>query len=451
MKTLYASNKNLARDKKATYLSADATLGTETLTAQSITGFAINQILLIGEFGDETAEIIKTHAATAPTGSTITLASNLAFNHPQDTKVYILDYDQVEISHAATEAGAKSVLATENIQADQKHTQYNDSTASSGYYFLRFKNSIETTYSEYSDPVPFADFADNSVFAIKKAALESIGEKTDEVITDDWLNRVLWKLRREYHNAAGKRPFRRRYNYDLGNITTGIYRIAVPSDLENPSTGENVYGVRIGNNANLAWMDKKEFDREWQDVAHSTLASDYAIVDGTITITDSRDFDESGSITIADDVIEYSANAESTGILTISTAGNEAHTAGVDVWQNASFGLPTKYAIFPDATGVNYIYFDKPISSDYADQNIFIDYYRTLVEYNSDADILDEPKFDFYINGLAFEIKKRRDKGKIDISTDSDFMLYRDGLKQVLATEYNGQSVYFTPAIDHLP
>ena len=100
---------------------------------------------------------------------------------------------------------------------------------------------------------------------------------------------------------------------------------------------------------------------------------------------------------------------------------------------------------------MNYIYFDKPISSDYADQNIFIDYYRTLVEYNSDADILDEPKFDFYINGLAFEIKKRRDKGKIDISTDSDFMLYRDGLKQVLATEYNGQSVYFTPAIDHLP
>ena len=451
MKTIYTSNKNLARDKKATYLSSDATAAGTTLTVQSIVGFAVDQILLIGEFGDETSEIIQTHATTAPTGSTITLASGLVFNHPQDTKVYLLNYDQVVISHADTESGAKSVLATIDIQADQKQTQYNDTTETAGYYFVRFKNSIDTTYSDYSDPIPYGDFDDNTVYAIKKAALDSIGEKTDDIITGDWLNKVLWKLRRQYHNAAGKRPFRRRYNYDLGNVTTGMYRIAVPTDLENPNTGENLFSVWIGNNAAMEWMDKKEYDREWRNVARTTLSVNYAITDATIALTDSRDFDDSGSIVIADDTIEYSANNRSTGILTIETAGDEAHSAGVDVWQNASFGLPTKYTVFPDASGVNYIYFNCPVDEDYADQNIFIDYYRTLVEYDSDADKLDEPKYDFYINGLAFEIKKRRNKGKVDLANDSDFILYRDGLKEVLSTEYNGQSVSMKPEIDHLP
>jgi hypothetical protein len=60
-----------------TFLTAEATAGVSTLTVGNIKNFAINQILLIGELGDENSEIIKTHTATAPTGSTITLLSAL--------------------------------------------------------------------------------------------------------------------------------------------------------------------------------------------------------------------------------------------------------------------------------------------------------------------------------------------------------------------------------------
>jgi len=78
------------------------------LTVKDIGGFAINQILLIGELGAENSELIKTHAATAPTGSTVTLAANLVYAHPIDTPITVLIYDQFEISHSVTETGTKT-------------------------------------------------------------------------------------------------------------------------------------------------------------------------------------------------------------------------------------------------------------------------------------------------------------------------------------------------------
>ena len=69
------NNTNLTLQSIQTVLTADMASGSATLTVKNITGFAINQILVIGNFGNEGAEVIKTHASTAPTGSTITLRS----------------------------------------------------------------------------------------------------------------------------------------------------------------------------------------------------------------------------------------------------------------------------------------------------------------------------------------------------------------------------------------
>jgi len=459
-KTLYLDNTILTKDKKFTYLSADATSGGSTLTVQSIVGFGVNQILCIGEIGEEQSEVIKTHATTAPSGTTITLASNLVFNHSQDTKVYLVDYDQAEFSNATTTTGTKTVIGSAiTLQVDGKETQLTDSTNTTGYGFVRFQNTVPVpdTYSAYSDPVPYTGYADNTVFMIKKRALESCNEKIDgERITHEWLNETLWELRREYHNSPGKRPFRRIYNADLGNVTTGMYKIAVPADLEAPYSAKNVYGIRIGTGDNLTYYDKKDWDEDYQDIAHTTLASDYAIVDATITLTDSRDFDESGSIEIEGDDIEYSANNESTGVLTISTAGSSAHTKGKDVWQNASLGTPAYFTVFTDADGSNYIFFDCPIHSDYLDQNIWGDYYKTVTAYDSDADTLDELEYDMFVPGLTWRIKKKKNEGIVQVSPnfstiDNDYLLWATKKANALANEYLGAEVKFVPDISHLP
>ena len=446
MKTIYIDNTILTKDKKDTYLSADVSSGASTITVQSITGFAIDQILLISEIEQEKTEIIKTHASTSPTGTTITLASNLIFDHPQDTKVYIIDWDQVEISWASTTTGTKSVLDTIDIQVDQKETLYDETTKSSGYYFTRFKNTIDTIYSSYSDAVPYAGYADNTVFMIKKRALDSIDETIGELITHEFLNEALWQGRREYHDAIGKRPFRRIFNKDIGNVTTGMFKIAAPSDLEDSSSGRNLYGIRIGTEMNMSKYDKKEWDQDFRGIPRTTLASDYAVVDAAITLTDSRDFDESGTIDIDGDTIEYSANNESTGELTVSTAGDSAHSEDDTVLQNANYGLPTKFVVFTSADGSNYIFFNYCVHSDYVDQNVYGDYYKTVTAYDSDADVLDEPEFDMFVPYLAYRIKKKKEP-KLRIDKDSDYLLWITRKSSALKNEYLGTEIKFVPDV----
>ncbi len=449
MKTIYAENQGLTRGQKFTYLSSDAASAASTLNVQSIVGFTINQILCIGEVGQEKTEIIKTHAATAPTGTTITLASALTFDHPQDTKVYLVNWDQAEFSHTVTSDGTKTVMNTIALQPDQDQTQYDDTTYSSGYYFYRLKNSILSVYSAYSDPLPYGDYADNTVMAIKQRALESINENIGNLITHSFLDQCLWQARREYHNSPGKRPFRRAYNSDLGNVTTGMFRISVPADLQDQETAKNIFGIRIGTEDNMRYYTKKDWDWDYQGVGHTTVKTAITAGDTSIVLTDTRDFDESGSVVIGAQTITYTANAESTGILTgVPATGTGAVTSNistdVDVWQNVDFGNPLYFTVWG-----GYIYFERPISSDYVDQNIWGDYYKTVVEKDSDADELDEPEYDMYVPYLVWRIKKKKDPS-LSAVNDSDYLEWVQKKVNALQNEYIGEEVKFVPDIDHL-
>jgi len=448
MRNLYIGNQTLTVDKKDTFLTTDVSSGGSTLTVKSIVGFAINKIICIGEIGEENSEIVKTHTSTSPSGTTITLLSALTFSHNRGTKVYIIDYDQIEISWSATATGTKTVLETISIQSDQNETIYSDTSQTTGYYFSRFKDSINTRYSDYSDSVPYTGYVDNTVYMIKKRALDSVNEKIEGIITHEFLNEALWQARREYHNAPGKRPFRMKYNVDLGNVVAGQYNIAVPSDLENPSTSEHLFGIRIGTEENMSYMTKKEFDNEYQGVAHGVLLNIYATASGYVSITNSGDFEDSGSIQVENDTIEYSVN-DLAGSLTVDTAGTAAHDAGLDVWQNVSLGNPQKFTIFPDSDRTNKIYFDVPISNDYVNENIWADYYSTVVAYDSDADQLDEPEYDFYVNYLAYRIKKRKNPD-LKADTDSDYIEWQIGKANALETEKLGQEISFIPDVSHL-
>ena len=155
-----------------TFITSQAASGGSTLSVKNIANFAINQVLLIGDLGGNNSELIKTHASTAPTGTTITLASNLIFTHSVYTKATVIAYDQVEFSHADTQTGIKSVLNTKNIDVSNLETIYEDSSETAGFYFYRFKNTIGTTYSSYSDPIPYDGFESNTVSAIIKYALK---------------------------------------------------------------------------------------------------------------------------------------------------------------------------------------------------------------------------------------------------------------------------------------
>ena len=79
----------LVRDSVGTFgsttLTAAEAAGGNTLTVAGITNFAIGDIIRVGE-GEE-MELIQVHASTAPTGTTITLATNLVYAHANGAAV----------------------------------------------------------------------------------------------------------------------------------------------------------------------------------------------------------------------------------------------------------------------------------------------------------------------------------------------------------------------------
>lgn len=461
MKTIYVNNTDLTRNKRSSYLTEDVVSGGTTFRVQSILGFeslttSSGQIVILGEIGNERSEILRTSNSTPPgaTYKEITLRDPLNFDHPQDTKVTITDFNRASFEWSATVSGTKSTLTAypSNIQADQLETLYVDSAQSSGFYFTRFNESIGNTYSDYSDPVAFGGYDDNSVASIKKRALDELNEEVDgNVITNEYLNQCLWVARREYHNSLGKRPFRQVFNKVIGTALTGSYRLEVPTDMEDPYGPQNLYGVRVGANSNMNWQDKKEWDNNYISKPHSTLDVPYVVNTSTsIWLANGRDFSASATINVEGSVIGLSRITGSQNSFRIITHGSWSASAGSDVWENTSFGLPDRFTVWADPQGSAYIYFNRPIDTAYVNQNIYGDYYRTLVPYNSDADILDEPVFDMFVDYLKYKIKERRSRGQIAQDkkgqiVDIDFLTWQQKKQGALSSEYISNKIRLVP------
>ncbi len=470
-KTLLTNNTDLTRDKRFSLLTEDVVSTSTTIRVQSILGFeslstSSGQIVCIGDIGSERSELLRTSNSTAPSQSykEITLRDAMVFDHPQDTKVTIVDWNRVEAQWASSVTGSKSTLFAYpvQIQPDLKETLLVDTSQTSGFYFIRFNETVGNSNSDWSDAIPFGGWDDNSVFSIKMRAVRGMGEEIDgNIITHEFLNESLWEARREYHQMPGKRPFRRKFNYVLGTALTGSYRIEMPTDVEAPATAENIYGVRIGTNSNLTYYDKKAFDFDYLSRPHSTLELPYTRGTSTsIWLANGRDFSQSGSISVEGTTIGYTKVSGSNNSLTVTSHGSWSASGGSDAWQNASYGLPYKFTVFQDPGGSAYIYFNMPIDTAYVGQNIYGDYYRTLLGYDSDGDILDEPTYDFYVDFLKFKIKERKSLGNIPVIrtrtgqvliADADYQSYKERMNRALSQELLETDIRVAPDMSHLP
>jgi len=462
MKTLYTDLTDLTQNKRFTFTTEDVVANGTTLAVQSIIGFeslstSSGQVLCIGQIGNERTEIRRTSNATGESPSAaykwVYLRDSLQFDHPQDTKVTIVDWDRVETQWAATVNGTKATVSAYpfNITPDVPEMLYVDTSATAGFFFTRFNRTIDSQTSDWSDATPYAGYDDNMVFSIKKRAVEALGEEIDgKVVTHEFLNEALWEARREYHNAPGKRPFRRKFNTIIGTAVTGSYRIDLPTDANRPHTAENIYGVRIGPNANMEYYDKKEWDFDYIGKPHSTLTAAYVRGARDLYVASARDFDGSGAVVVENSSISYSEKSNAGGTLRISADGAHDCSAGSDVWQNISYGLPAKFTVFADPGGSAYIYFNRPIETAYLGQNIYADYYRSLVGYNSDADTLDEPEYDFYVNYLMARIKHRRERGTIDLTNDPDYKIWLFKKQSALNNEHLSTDIRIFPNTEHL-
>lgn len=176
-----------------TWLTADYTSGT-SLSVKSSNGYADNDLILVGQPGQELSEI--TDLTATPPSTILLTATALDYAHGKDTPVFKVLYDQAEI-YRSTDAGQNySLLTTISLSYDKLITVYDYVSGSSTDYFkIRLKNSITANVSDYSDPQLGTGWPRKSVGRMIRNVRRGLKDLEDRKYKD-------WEIMEELKNAA---------------------------------------------------------------------------------------------------------------------------------------------------------------------------------------------------------------------------------------------------------
>jgi len=447
-------------------LDADAASGAGTITVKSIIGAADKKILLFRQPGSELAEIGSINGS--PSGNTITLLSNLTESHPAGTTVYIISFNQVRFYHSATEVDANvsdltltALAAAQDIDPTQIVNFYNDAVQTSGYYYFRFSDSVNTVNDRYSDAIPWGakegKFARNQVGYLLDYVSKKLDHNWDERFSRDT---ALDEINECLSYIQGKLKRWSRYlvsNYSLGQTARGSFEFTLPSDIYDATSNRSILQIRIGGMIDpLTWLDEKEFDQVISGVKMSPLRTQAVATDVTLDVDNSYDFDDDGTLHIYTagtlDEITYTGATRSatagqfTGVpATGDGAIGATHAVDTLVWQDEVESMPKYWTI---KNGKVYIY---PLPDEtWENKNVEIDCTREATQVDSESDTIDTNRYDMCKHWLLWQGKTYwKNNGKVDVK-DDDFLIFNDILKSAIRTTTSGQKFKMTPKINQI-
>ena len=441
------------------YLSEAGTAGDAQVFLQDYTAFADNQILLLEDLGAESAEIVTVNGTPTVNGGAI-LDSVLVRSHPVGSKVYIIDYNQIELTHATTATGSKTVLTLNSgivsIQPDINIQVYNEAEFTTGYYFARYKNSISGLFSGYTDALVYGGWDRNTVGYMIDRALRDVGETLSEKVTRfdcyEWLNTCLktdqGKLKRwpEYYA----------YNAVLGQIQRGDNTTTMPTDAYDTETNKSIIALRIGDNKKLTYLSPVDFDNQMGEVKYTQVTTQATAGQTTLEIDNSYDFADSGTVNVYVSGTKYAitytgvTRSATAGILTgvpASGTGSISVTIAVDtwVWQDETEGIPVWFTVR------NGIIEHWPLADGSEDNaNLYGDYSKVATMVDSDGDTIDSQRYDRFQAYLTFRIKmKARNNGILDFD-DGYYTLYKEGLNDSIRTLAQNNMFRIRPSINRI-
>lgn len=364
-----------------TFMTVDQTAVGTSLTSDSIVGIGDGDYLLLGEFGQDTAEIVR--VSGAPSSSTITLTGNTTFVHLRNTPIYRIDRNQVEFSRATTLTGSKSILATVSILASSVYTVYEDQTNTTGYGFGRAKNSADTTYTNYSESYPYAGYSGQTMKSIFDSCLRDLGLLDSDgtpvfrgAVTRQSALCQVADCQDELALIRHRWSYLTAFNTVIGTISTGQDSYDLPSNIAFEEGNPAIIALRVASKPDLTFIDKLMLNRRRQSAVKTTLSVAIALVDVTVTLTSTADMDDSGSIIVIYDdgsdydTIDYTSNDRTTGVLSGVTGIDVTHTAGAVVWQNRTPSLPNAWAAYNDT-----VVLDPPPYAEVNGRNLYGDIY----------------------------------------------------------------------------
>ena len=420
------NNTTLTTDNIRTFLTSDTAAGVTSLTVKNLTGFATNQVLVLGPWGNEGTEIV--YVSSVSGSSTINLTATTLYPHSASSPIIVIDFDQVEFSWSVTTTGSKTVLSTVNITVDvPDFTRYNDTTQTTGYYFIRFKNSVTSAFSLYSDPIPVTGYTPLTARYIIDAALNAINQKTSAVLTDTFAYTEINNCQMEVLRELKRWSWMQVFDYILGQITTGQWRIAVPTDMDDQNTDKSIYNLRLGRETQLTWIDKEKWNEFIDGVAYSTLTSAINVGSTSIVLTNSSDFPSTGTVTIGANSYSYTANNTGTNTLTIS-ASTTTNNIGDFAFYGAQVGLPRYFTVFG-----GYFYFYPILSSTFNGRNMYADYYKALTQITTDSTtiVLPDPlAVQYYLEWKFLKKLNNGEDNNASLAAMNNYIQRREKLKQ---------------------
>lgn len=447
---IIVNSKELEISRYKSSLKTDYAAGVSAVTVYSISQFAVNQILLIGEFGTKGSEFIKTHGSTAPTGFTVTLASATTKPHSKDAPVSIWSFDQIEFSYSATLAGSKSVLGSlTSLDPEQDEMIYEDTTHTTGYYFTRYKNSITGIFSDYSDGVPYTGLPTNTVGYAIDAAMNELGQEFTDKLTFGMLIGFAKQMLRLVRGKLKAWSKYEEYDYNVGAVSMGVRRYAMPATVYDQNSNRSILNLRIGNATPLTYMDRSEYLQATNEASYTDVATEPTIGATSLVLTDTSDLEDSGSVDVyvsgTKYTVEYTTNTRSTNTLSgIAASGTGSITyafpVASPVWQGVEEGTVTYYSVWD-----GYIYPWPMITSDFEGKNMTMDFYTDIEDIDSQMDVILGTKFDMLIPYLKFKIRAvTENNGKEDLK-DPSYQEFRELLTDAMKNDFSAEVDSFRP------
>ena len=191
---------DLSDKTSPTYLANDEVAGTTTVRVKNTTGFTTNWAVQIGKTGEDRTEVV---IGTVTNVGTLGVAA-LDFDHPKDTPIYPIKYNQVvfEKSAAGTAGTATPITdGTVEYQADafdqqtgQSYTMFDDTSGTTtDAYKTYFRSSGLAANSTESDWITSGGFTFYSLGKLRQRVREKLWDSNfaadDEI--NNWINE--WK------------------------------------------------------------------------------------------------------------------------------------------------------------------------------------------------------------------------------------------------------------------
>lgn len=257
MVNLKADNRVLTQNAKYAFLTSNYSSGVSTVNVTNTSPYAVDDFILLGEMGQESAEIFRIGSISASGDivlQTVTgTGGTTLYGHPESSKVYQLPYNQINFYWTATLgtiadetptfASTTSLSGWVTLDPTSLYTVYSDISHSTGFGWFVYRNSITTEASTNSNAIPYAGFSYQTVSAVfsdfdsllnvSELKLVSVPEKFS------WLNEALTQLKNKL-NLSNVEYFVS--TPQLISVTSGTAEYQLPddfSDMVSITDGQN--------------------------------------------------------------------------------------------------------------------------------------------------------------------------------------------------------------------